>query len=280
MVGMSVEAWALQSLNRYVITNNPTQEDLALVEQALISSKHEWSYDLPRVLDCEKLQHKNIFATFYETNSEGKIRLTRDPTAAIRVQFPDKVPPPTYWKKKLFKAYTVLSWFSMPSTPQKIGNIIDSSYERFYTMAERDYNWQEEPAAVSTANLCSTANRLNYRRMIRLLTRMQQEFFHSMHKLYTNRASKRRGTLIIIALRRYKNKHGNWPNSLDDIKGLTSPDVLIDPIDGGPFVYRRADDDFVLYSKGKDNIDNNGDYFDDLLIWPSRYDKYKEESDD
>jgi hypothetical protein len=278
MDAMATETLALEGFTHFIMTPNPAEQKLSLIEETLTSIKYDWSSALPQILDCEKLVCKNAFCMSYETNPKGKVRLTRDPTAATRAQFPGTVPPLTYWKKKLFRAYAVPSWFSMPSTPQKIGDIIDSTFERLYAMAEPDYDWHKIPIGVSIGTPFSTTDRFVYRHMIKLAARIQETELYVFHAPYIQRTALRRGTLILIALRRYKNKHGFWPNSLDDIKGLTSPDVLIDPTNGRPFVYRPTDDSFILYSKGQNNIDDNADCPDDLPIWPSSYFRKKKEN--
>ena len=75
----------------------------------------------------------------------------------------------------------------------------------------------------------------------------------------------------MVALRRYKNIKGHWPQSLYEIKPMVVEDVLTDPQNNGLFVYKLTDDGFTLYSKGKNNIDEAGrkkDGADDWPIWP------------
>ena len=64
--------------------------------------------------------------------------------------------------------------------------------------------------------------------------------------------------LLLIGVKRYKNITGEWPGSLDGIKELTSQENFVDPTNGGSFVYKLTEDSFTLYSKGKNNIDENG----------------------
>jgi hypothetical protein len=66
---------------------------------------------------------------------------------------------------------------------------------------------------------------------------------HTFH-LYT--LTNRRRTYILIALKRYKNKTGHWPQNLDLIKPLLSQETLIDPNDNKPFVYELTGEDFRL----------------------------------
>lgn len=81
--------------------------------------------------------------------------------------------------------------------------------------------------------------------------------YHAMPKVYARRLSWRRGTRIVIALRRCKDRNGHWPKRLEDLASLTPPEIFIDPVNDGKFVYRLRGDAFVLYSKGKDGIDDH-----------------------
>ena len=96
--------------------------------------------------------------------------------------------------------------------------------------------------------------------------------------IYLRLIADRRGNRVLIALRRYKNKHGSWPKSLEDIKTLVPAEILVDPINNKSFVYKLTNDSFTLYSKGLNRIDEGGkwDKFegknvaDDWLIWPKK----------
>ena len=81
----------------------------------------------------------------------------------------------------------------------------------------------------------------------------------------------RRATPILIALRRYKQEIGAWPEMLEQIEPKLPEQMIIDPQNNGPFVYKRDGDDFVFYSKGPNNIDEGGSHSgtaDDWPIWP------------
>ena len=62
--------------------------------------------------------------------------------------------------------------------------------------------------------------------------------------------------------------------------------MFVDVINGGEFVYKLTGENFMLYSKGENNIDENGDRWikkpdgtraDDVLFWPQRScDRFKE----
>jgi hypothetical protein len=67
------------------------------------------------------------------------------------------------------------------------------------------------------------------------------------------------GTLIVLALRRWQCEKGNYPAELNMlVEGQYLRDVPLDPFRGGPPVYRRTGDGFLLYSPGLDFNDDGG----------------------
>ena len=111
-----------------------------------------------------------------------------------------------------------------------------------------------------------------------MLAHMSKRRFGTILNLNTRYKATKTGSILIIAIRRYKNKYDDWPQSLDDVKNLTAATNFIDPFNGGNYVYRLAGDNFILYSKGENGIDENGkegwisgteNRADDKLIWPN-----------
>jgi hypothetical protein len=78
--------------------------------------------------------------------------------------------------------------------------------------------------------------------------------FDKVNEIATRLLANRRGTEILIALRRFKNKTGNWPESLDEIKPFVSKEILINPQSNKPFVYQPNEYGFVLYGTGRNKI--------------------------
>jgi hypothetical protein len=120
-----------------------------------------------------------------------------------------------------------------------------------------------------------------YKRQLSLIDRLKYEFnlrqfkgrkdpYQIAHGIYLKSLVVHRGMYIMVDLRRYKNKNGHWPQTLDRIKPWVSEEILTDPHNNGPFVYKLTDDGFILYSKGKNNIDEGGrkkNGADDWPIW-------------
>jgi hypothetical protein len=117
------------------------------------------------------------------------------------------------------------------------------------------------------------------RRNMSVLQRLQEcfagptveECIDGAQRCYLRLLARRRGTHIILALGKYRNTHARWPQSLDEVKSLVPPEVFLDPLNGGAFVYKLTEHGFTLYSKGENSIDESGNRTgsaDDRPIWP------------
>jgi len=150
-------------------------------------------------------------------------------------------------------------------------------------------NWAEvSPKIMEFESLFERKNfsifdRIRNWRLWRQSGSMQDTFDH-IHTIYLRQLANRRGNRILIALRRYRNKSGRWPQTLDGIKDLVPDQILVDPINGGSFVYKLTEENFNFYSKGRNNIDEDGERnqsgADDWRIWPPPKRKTKNEKAD
>jgi hypothetical protein len=307
LVAISIEAIAIEQINRFIVTEDATAEHLRIIEEALAKIKHGWSDDFSRILEHEKLFCKNWVGRFYQIHpGSNKIRLSRDPLADLRTAWEENVKDqqqieqrrqllrvyiyPNYWEKKIIRAHTLLRWLFLPSNPEKVGKIIDTIFEKYYAMAKPDFDWKKQPQKPLGPPFPSESvwPCFNQRQAVeRLAAYASGGTYHKLHDMYLRLVANQKGCQILITLRRYKNSNsnGNWPESLDDIKVMTASETLVDPINDGPFVYKLTEDSFTLYSKGKNNIDEGGKAnresgADDWPIWPSRYYRTKKENAD
>jgi hypothetical protein len=70
-----------------------------------------------------------------------------------------------------------------------------------------------------------------------------------------------RCALVAVAVERYRQRHGNWPVSLDAlVADRVLKEVPQDPYDGAPLRYRVHDDRVVVYSIALDLEDNGGTF--------------------
>jgi len=103
-----------------------------------------------------------------------------------------------------------------------------------------------------------------------------------IRRQYRGLIARSRGLHVLVALRRYKNKHGRWPESLDQIKSQVPAEMFIDPF-GSALAYKLTGEAFTLYSKGPNKLDENGkrrNGCDDCPIWLPKMPKKKGENTD
>ncbi|MHC4113050.1 MAG: hypothetical protein ACYSUY_18395 [Planctomycetota bacterium] len=301
LVGIAIEATAIGQFQNFIVGGDASEEHLGLFRKPLAEIKHDWYSDLPRILECRRLFAKSSLARmFYQINTKGRIRLSRDPYVEWRAGFEERVKTgridkkeifdlwelwvyPSYFQKKVIRSKTILNWFLIPSTPQKAAKIVDALYERYAPMSDPAFDWKKEWEEASTGF------DFNCPRPFRWLLEILEPNLYGFHNGYLRSIAEQRGAGVIIALRRYKNKTGQWPESLDDIKPVAPAEIFVDPINGGSFVYKLTEEDFTLYSTGKNNIDEAGKRnrwgeektgADDWLIWPPKSRKNKEEKAD
>ena len=138
---------------------------------------------------------------------------------------------PNYWQRKLIKAKTIIYWLYLPSNPQKGAKVIDRLFKKYYEMADADFNWTKEPGEISPRF------RLNFTYLIEnLVVDSSADLNYRFHDIYIRVTADNQASRIIVALRKYQNKHGRWPETLDQIKSFAPEEILVDPINGSSFV--------------------------------------------
>ena len=278
LFGFTVEEVASRQIKKLIMTGMLTESHLTGLEQSLKTIKYDWCSDIPEFLDYDKLMIKGLLRFFYEVNPQGKTRLSRSSTAIIKSQYREKFQQHlTYQQRKFSKAATIFFWFFIPSTPQKASNIIDESFKKYYAMADPGFDWQKAPPPLFSWPNFFRELRFNYPCFITLIVDMQQMHLYQIHDLYLRQIAGNRGRQIIIELNRYKNKTGRWPESLNEVKSPAPTEIFVDPFNSSTFVYKLTEDNFILYSKGKNNVDENGQY---TTEWSAEHNCYKVKEDD
>jgi hypothetical protein len=268
MAGIAFQALVLRQINRFLVTANLEEPYLARLDGIIAGIEHDWKTDWEKIMVFEKLSvMQDYFWMLYETNTRGKIRVV----VADFFQYfkPISLPDVPYWNIRRAKASSILAWFFLPQTPRQAAEIIEKTLHKYGKTEYLNSQWGRESPL-----------RLNFSYIIDLYV---DNFVQSTHNFFIRLKSDIRATRIIIALRRYKNEHDCWPEKLDDIKSLAPAEIFIDPVNNGNFVYKLTGQNFILYSKGRNNIDENGkghfhniEFEDDWLIWPSGSKKTEE----
>jgi len=286
LIGIAIESMGLQMTGRFAVSTDVDESALGKAEQTVAMIQYDLRSDLPGMISTEKLSMKNIFGLLYEVNSKGDIRFARDPMAKLREQMKDRLEynddMSSYWWKKLYRAQAIQHWFYMPPTPEKLSEIIDSCFETNYEITMSDFDRSKEPPEVPMESLFEL--KMNFRQHADLMARMSGKIYFNLHDIYLRNSAIQRGTLLIFSLKRYKNANGHWPDKLEDVNALVPTKILVDPISNDSFVYKLTDENFTLYSKGKNGIDDGGksekfrfpkdkevlnEGCDDFMIWPT-----------
>ncbi|WP_166830951.1 hypothetical protein [Thalassoroseus pseudoceratinae] len=86
------------------------------------------------------------------------------------------------------------------------------------------------------------------------------------HKAEERQTMKAEVTQIGFAIAAYQREHGEYPQSLADLKPKFFAEVPQDLFSGKPLIYQRTPDGFLLYSIGENETDDNGvfDYTGDI----------------
>ena len=258
--GIAFQALALSRLNMFLVTENPTKPYLEKLDNTISGIKYDWEVTWAKISDYEKLSiMKDRFWMLYETNTRGKTRVVV--ADFFRYFKPISLPDVPYWNTRRAKASSILAWFFLPQTPAKATDIIEETLNKYGRAEYLNSQWGTESPL-----------RFNFSYVIDLYV---ENYVNSLYNLFMRLKSDATATRIIIALTQYKGIHGSWPEKLDDIKSLAPQEIFIDPVNNGHFVYRPTEQNFILYSRGRNNIDENGkgnfrniEGPDDWLIWP------------
>ncbi len=259
MLGMGIKSLAYAHA-RPLIMNGLDEEEISRAQSTICAPDNDWEGAWSRMLEYDKLIGASEVMAYYEINQNGRIRLSRDPDWPMRIRMRKTLnesysPEPnehSIWYKQLLKP--LIYRIAYPSWP-----------ETKLIKASTFIRWLCLPASPDDSFA------FNKKRSIFSKARAQDRMYESMLQKHKYSMADRKGTLLMIALKRYKDAHGNWPENLAEIKSLASPDTFIDPLNNGEFVYKLTKDGFALYSKGKNGIDEEGQFsakHDDWMIWP------------
>jgi hypothetical protein len=266
--GQAVESLALLQINRIIVESEAIDEHLHIIEKALLDTQNDWNYIYANTLEYDKLQTATELTYYYEINTKGKTRLSRDPWAQLRSNFAEflqdteiddseakatleYIAYPTYFKKKLIKAETILRWFIMPSDPEKAASILYTCLDNYDFMAEPDFDWKKQPQEVDPFNTWSNLYRFMFynTHIEQLIADKCVESNYRTHNLYLRTLTMRRGSRLLLAIKQYYNEHGVWPPDLDSIKSAAPSEAFIDPVTENPLKYENHGERFSLYGE-------------------------------
>jgi hypothetical protein len=201
-----------------------------------------------------------MVAMLYEVHPDGRIRRSHNIAPTLNRQFKAKMRISPF-QMTIVKAGAIGHWFVLPPTPKAAGDIIDTAFEYFSPTSSADLSMPPRPKL-----------RLNYKHVTQRAGHYFGKWYYSIETQSKTRASANRATTILCAIKKYHLENNRYPESLDDLTEIDSV-ALVDSANDQTFVYRKTEDDFILYSTGRNRIDDGGVKiprlnYDDVRAWP------------
>jgi hypothetical protein len=261
LVAISIDSMTRQSITEMLVKQQPTDEQYNKITVLLEKNKFSWDDARKRAIEYENLRFKKIFLGMLYETKDGKGRFTRDPSRAIGRTcqtgycYDSKNPP--YWLKKGIKARTIFAWFIFPSNPDSLVKRIDTIFDEY---------------SVSRKIPKGYKFKLRYENTLDVMGKVNFESYEGIRHIFNKHQDGRDGSLLVLEISKFKNKNGNWPQSL---KELNTAGIPLEK-----FIYKPIDEtNFILYSMGDNGIDDGGKWkycgepktetsSDDLLVWP------------
>ena len=98
------------------------------------------------------------------------------------------------------------------------------------------------------------------------LDRLADQWMQNAEEEHARVLARRRGVLALIALRRYKNLTGHWPDTLDEIRPSESEGMQAGIQHSENLTYWLKTGGFELYCISQNNISEDDRY--EWIIWP------------
>jgi hypothetical protein len=268
--GFACEIPALQMIRHIVACSEISGEDIDRIADHLPTAANNWHNDISRLLEFEKFRFARRMASLYEINEQGKIRFT----ASFRLRFEDRHEQQNSTRMgRFWRLYWLMN---MPLDPKGLLDMADEEYYKFERFLESGpfFGIDEDDDGLFHHFLRLLSNEARWRARTIWYDKLMYTTFGGN---YAKCVTQRRGTWLVLGLRKYKNSHGRWPQTLHMVSEYVPTEGFLDPISNDTFVYVLDGDGFKLYSKGKNGIDEGGrwgyvhaldNHLDDIAIWP------------
>jgi len=272
-ISFRVERDALQMIRHALAQSSLSDEDIAQIAHHLSMTAELWPQEWTGLLEYEKLRYMNLLGRLYEINDSGEIRFATDPVISPGDEQGQKDEERT---DKIPRLYWLMS---MPRDPHAVRGIADRYFAKLDPIANSEHlpqtDRKEQTAFAPPSDFIKMV--CNFYRWWAETAFFDEEECIQYRQVHAECIVRRRGTWLVLGLRRYRDVHGAWPQTLDDVSNYVPPEAFADPVAGDAFVYARDGDSFRLYSKGPNREDEGGRCYyvraldkveDDIPLWP------------
>ncbi len=261
-IGHGYETRALRLIRRALVQHALSNRDIARIAERLPKTDDDWPAEATALFRAEKLRYMNLLARVYEVNPEGEVRFSSQLPLS-----PDDPPQDIRWLRPYWP-------MNMPLEPKGLHDIAEDYFSSLHYLLEPNrLPPDDRESGASWTEFCRAMG--NFYRWFAETAFYRPDEYAELRRFHSSLLAERRGTWLVLALRRYRDEHNTWPSSLDEISKHVPPEAFVDPANGGAFVYAPVDDSFSLYSTGLNRITDAESsppetFHDDVLIWPLR----------
>jgi general secretion pathway protein G len=151
------------------------------------------------------------------------------------------------WMENLWRFVS----FSYPDRQEMVAKI-DRYFERFAEIpAETPYDLRNETIDEDVWNEVN---------IIPLMLKISTPAYGSINRIAWRMKTGRQALLTVLAIMRYEKEKGRYPASLVElVEAGYLKELPRDPFSDKPLVYKKADDNFILYSVGPNFTDDGGE---------------------
>jgi hypothetical protein len=247
-----------------LVRSDLLEDDISQIEGCLPTAGNKWRQDISRILEFEKLRFVNFMSPVYEINEKGEIRFA----ASFWLLSSDGQNKKSHTKtNKRWRLYWLMN---MPFDPNGLWDMAEVEATRLEQFLEPGPMLDVDKCDESFIDFfikCFS----NGARWTSLQVCFDKHTYANFGEYYAQQMTRRRGTWLVLGLGRYRDAHGTWPESLEQVSEYVPPEAFVDITNNSKFVYVPDGDGFKFYSKGENGIDEDGrerDGADDWLIWP------------
>lgn len=258
--GTLIELMAFENINTLVMRHCSDPAIIDGLASHLRLTDEYFPHNWDMIHDSLKILAKNMVGMLYEIHPDGRTRRSHNIAPTLNRQFRAKMRI-TPFQMTIAKTGAIGHWFILPSTPQGAADIIDSTFAQYSPTSIADFSMPPRPGL-----------KLNYKYIARRGAHYSGKWYYSIETQSKTRTSAARASTILCAIKKYYLENDRYPESLDNLTAI-NPLALIDTSNDQPFVYRLMDESFILYSTGRNKIDDGGIKtrfynLDDVRAWP------------
>jgi hypothetical protein len=263
--GYFLERMGRRALSRFVIMNVSDLNTLSAIEQEYQQLNSGWPKCWGEILANEKILTAGMSGLFYQQNQQGHVRFSRNIAEGLRRHMGSRISKYAL-SPEISRMIVLVLGLSIPAEPEGVTYLIEKRFDRYSAIV------------LSGIDLETTEPQewwhdgLNASSIIDWYVRQRVAYYHALASQNNQFEQNRAAMTILITLKRYQVEKTVWPESLQ--AAFNEIPIPVDPISQKPFVYKKQDAGFTLYSLGKNGLDDNGiknsiAKQDDTLFWPA-----------